>query len=156
MYRVFIRIEPDGDFSYENNIVGFNKDLAEIDLYYNDRDNITNDLKSFYYNLCNTISTTKEYIKGTVENIKNTKKYVDMILDVFEYFHINFEFGNQYIIIEVLPANAKDVKIQDSDDSIIIYDKGEEKFWTDYPHFSEYKIEEEWNWDKIKESNKVW
>jgi hypothetical protein len=106
--------------------------------------------------MCETIDTDKKYIHDVVNRIKATETYFEMIVGTFEYFNFDSDFGNQYIKINVLPANSISVKVQDSDEQIVLYDKDEPKFENEFPCFFEYNMKENWDWDKIKYSDKLW
>jgi hypothetical protein len=106
--------------------------------------------------MCETIDTDKKYIHDVVDRIKATETYFEMIINTFEYFNFDSDFGNQYIKIDVLPANPVSVKVQDSDEKIVLYDRDEPKFENEFPCFFEYNMKENWDWDKIKHSDKLW
>jgi hypothetical protein len=156
MYHVYIKVEPDKDFGYKNNLKGFNKDTEDADLYFNDRDNITTVLKNFYREMCETLHTSKDYMEDTIQQIKDTEKYADLIFEKIENFMIDFDFGNQYIVIEVSLTAPKITKIQDSDETIAIYDKGRKTFPGNLCCFDSYSIKDYWDWDKIKIIPPTW
>jgi len=147
MYKIYVKVEPDGDFYYKNNLPSFNRDIGSVELFCKERDSAARLLKSFYHHMCETIVTSKKCIQKTVQKIKDSEQYVDIILDKIEIFHIDFEYGNQYINIEISKIEPSIVKLQDSEDEISSYKTIDENC---YLEFHAYDLVDSWDWDKIK------
>lgn len=100
MYKLKIRLDPDGDFSHKCKI--FILDELEINIYYETRDLAINKLNIFYNELVETISTSKTYMTDCIISIKNFKNYLNEIIDKFDTFSINLELGNPELEIQLL------------------------------------------------------
>lgn len=127
MYRVYIQVEPDKDFSYDNSILGFDKSVGEIDLYFDSRHKVTEVIKGFCKTFINTIDG-KEYIKDEVEQIKHDLSILSLLVGKFEYFGADLEYGNQFVKVWIVPGELKSLKMYDSDNIIKVYECGEPRY----------------------------
>ena len=112
MYKLFIYINSDGDFSYKNPI--FQPDDCEHEFFFEERIHAIKILKRIMVSLKETISTSKGY------DFSSFKKFADLtckISNKFPTFMFEHELGNQSICVslqEILKVNIEDGFFYDS------------------------------------------
>lgn len=119
MYRVYLRVESDGDFSYVNPIKNFNLDDGEIEMFFNDRKELTKAIREFCNSIINTIETEKEYMSNTINQIKSDMNTLNLIIGRFECFELHLDYGNQEIELWILPIEYASFHVYDNNDIIL-------------------------------------
>ena len=100
IYKLTIYICTDGDYYYENSLLG-TEDEEHV-IYYNERNKAVNTVKTVYSELASTIESSRDYMQDTVKQIKNFEEYLSKIVDKMQTFCIEMPMGNQEITIELI------------------------------------------------------
>lgn len=118
MYKVTVHINSDGDFLFTNTLFKQEYDEGKV-LWYVDRNQITKDLIKLYESLCDTFSTSGDYIAYIKDRLMDYKSNFIMILHKLPCIRIYFDFGNQSILFQIEECNI----IKEITDNHVIYNE---------------------------------